>query len=62
MGTVPVCLPVDSLIHPDRSVDIGQRIAGEAVGGVALWIRVPLPGDDVALLEKQTSTRARRRR
>jgi hypothetical protein len=61
-GTVEMCLLVDARLHPVRSVDIGQRIAGEAVGGVTLWIQVPLPGDDVALLKKQTATRARRRR
>lgn len=54
-GTVPLCLLVEGVLHPTRSVDIGQRIAGEAVGGLTMWIQVPLPGDDVVLLNKQTT-------
>jgi Zn-dependent metalloprotease len=61
-NTTPMCLLVAAVLHPDRSVDIAQRIGGEAVGGVTLWIQVPLPDDDVAMLKKQTATVARRKR
>jgi hypothetical protein len=56
-----MCLLVDATLHPNRTVDIAQRVAGEALGGVTIWIQVPLPGDDVELLKKQTATRTRRR-